>query len=54
MNRLNLGNACYHSVQNFLTCLLSKNEKIEICRTVILSVCMYVCMYVSEMWSLTL
>jgi hypothetical protein len=29
--RLNSGNACYHSVQNFLSsCLLSKNLKIRI------------------------
>jgi hypothetical protein len=29
--RLNLGNACYHSVQNLLSsCLLSKNVKIRI------------------------
>jgi hypothetical protein len=34
--RLNSGNACYHSVQNFLTSqLLSKNLKIRIYKTII-------------------
>jgi hypothetical protein len=43
-SRLKLGNACYHSVQNFLSCsLLSKNVKIKICRTVILPVFLYGC-----------
>jgi hypothetical protein len=33
-SRLNLGNACYHSVQNILSCwLLSKNIKIRIYKT---------------------
>jgi hypothetical protein len=37
--RLNLGNACYHSVQNLLSSrLLSKNLKIKIYRTIILPV----------------
>ena len=41
-NRLNSGNACYHSVQNLLSSrLLSKNLKIKIYRTVILPVVWY-------------
>jgi hypothetical protein len=48
--RLNSGNACYHSVQNLLPSrLLSKNLKIRIYKTVILSVILYGC----ETWSLT-
>jgi len=35
---LKSGNACYHSVQNLLSSLLSKNLKIKIYRTIILSV----------------
>jgi hypothetical protein len=36
-SRLNLGNACYHSVQNLLSSrFLSKDLKIKICRTIIL------------------
>jgi sorting nexin-29 len=39
---LNLGNACYHSVQNLLSSrLLSKNIKIRIHRTIILPVVLY-------------
>ena len=50
-NRLWSGNACYHSVQNLLfSRLLSKNLKIKICRTIILSVVLYGC----ETWLLTL
>jgi sorting nexin-29 len=50
-SRLNSGNACYHSVQNFLSSqLLSKNLKIRIYKTIILPVVLYVC----ETWSLTL
>jgi hypothetical protein len=50
-NRLNLGNACYHSVQNLLSFrLISKNLKIKIYKTVILPVVLYGC----ETWSLTL
>ena len=50
-SRLELGNACYHSVQNLLTFnLLSKNLKIKIHRTIILPVVLYGC----ETWSLTL
>jgi hypothetical protein len=49
--RLNSGRACYHSVQNLLSsCLLPKNVKIRICKTVILPVILYGC----ETWSLTL
>jgi hypothetical protein len=50
-NRLKSGNACYHSVQNLLSSsLLSKNTKIKIYITIILSVVLYGC----ETWSLTL
>jgi hypothetical protein len=50
-NRLKLGKACYHSVQNLLSfTLLSKNLKIKIYRTIILPVVLYGC----ETWSLTL
>jgi len=50
-SRLNLGNACYHSVQNLLSSrLLSKDLKIKIYRTIILPVVLYGC----ETWSLTL
>jgi len=49
-SRLKSGIACYHSVQNRLSSsLLSKNLKIEIYRTIILSVVLYGC----ETWSLT-
>jgi hypothetical protein len=45
------GNACYHSVQNFLSSrLLSKNLKIRIYKTISLPVVLYGC----ETWSLTL
>ena len=50
-SRFKLGNTCYHSVLNLLSSsLLSKNLKIKIYRTVILSVILYGC----ETWSLTL
>jgi hypothetical protein len=50
-SRLNSGNACYYSVQNlFSSCLISKNLKIKIYKTVILPVVLYGC----ETWSLTL
>jgi hypothetical protein len=50
-SRLNSGNACYHSVQNLLSSqFLSKNLKIRIYKTIILSVVLYGC----ETWSLTL
>jgi hypothetical protein len=50
-SRLNSGNACYYSVQNLLSFrLISKNLKIKIYITVILSVVLYGC----ENCSLTL
>ena len=50
-SRLKSDNACYHSVQNLLSCsLLSKNIEIRKYRTIILSVFLYGC----ETWSLTL
>jgi hypothetical protein len=50
-SRLNLGNACFYSVQNLLSSrLLSKSLKIKIYRTIILPVVLYGC----ETWSLTL
>jgi hypothetical protein len=50
-SRLNMGNAYYYSVQNLLSsCLISKNIKIKIYKTVILPVVLYGC----ETWSLTL
>jgi hypothetical protein len=49
--RLNLGNACYHSVKNILSFrLLATNIKITIYKTIILPVVLYGC----ETWSLTL
>ena len=43
-SRLQLGNACCHSVQNILSySLLSKNVKIKIYRNVILPVVLYGC-----------
>jgi hypothetical protein len=46
---LNSGNACYHPVQSLLSSrLLSKNVKIRIYKTIILSVVLYGC----ETWSL--
>jgi hypothetical protein len=51
MKRLNLGDACYHSVQNLLSSLLlSKNVKIRIYETIILPVVLYIC----ETWSVVL
>jgi hypothetical protein len=48
---MNSGNACYHSVQNLLSSqLLSKNLKIRIYKTIMLSVVLYGC----ETWSPTL
>ena len=42
--RLNSGNVCYYSVQNLMSaCLLSKNIKIEIYRTIVLPVVLYKC-----------
>jgi hypothetical protein len=50
-SRLNLGNACYHSVQSVLSShLLSRNLKVKIYKTIILPVILYGC----ETWSLTL
>jgi hypothetical protein len=50
-SRLNLGNACYHSVQNLLCSRsLSKNLKIKIYITIIFPVVLYEC----ETWLLTL
>jgi hypothetical protein len=50
-SRLNSRNACCYSVQNLLCSrLISKNLKIKIYKTVILSVVLYGC----ETWSLTL
>jgi hypothetical protein len=49
--RLNSDNVCYHSVKNLLSSrLLSKNIKIRINKTILLSVVLYGC----ETWSLTL
>jgi hypothetical protein len=46
-----MGNACYHSVQSLLSsCLLSRNLKVKIYKTIILPVVLYGC----ETWSLTL
>jgi hypothetical protein len=51
IKRLNLGNACHHSVQNILSSsLLTKNIKIRIYKTIILPVVLYGC----ETWSLQL
>jgi hypothetical protein len=48
---LNLGNTCYCSIQNLLSChLLSKNLKIEIYKTIILYDVLCGC----ETWSFTL
>ena len=50
-SRLRSENACYHSVQNFLSSrLISKNLKIKICRAIILPVVLDGC----ETLSLTL
>jgi hypothetical protein len=50
-SRLNSGNASYYSVQNLLfSCLISKNLKIKIYKTVILPVVLHGC----KTWSLTL
>ncbi|KAJ4444022.1 hypothetical protein ANN_05811, partial [Periplaneta americana] len=50
-HRINMGNACYYSVEKLLSSsLLSKNLKIRIYKTVILPVVLYGC----ETWTLTL
>ena len=47
--RLKAGNSCYYSVQTLLSSrLLSKNLKIKIYKTIILSVVLYYC----QTWSL--
>jgi hypothetical protein len=49
-SRLNLGNACCHSVQSLLSSrLLSRNLKVKIYKTIILPVFLYGC----ETWSIT-
>ncbi|KAJ4435581.1 hypothetical protein ANN_18197 [Periplaneta americana] len=48
--RINMGNACYYSVEKLLSSsLLSKNLKVRIYKTVILPVLLYGC----ETWTLT-
>jgi hypothetical protein len=43
-SRLNSGNACYHSVQSLLSsCLLSRNIKVKMYKTIILLVVSYGC-----------
>jgi hypothetical protein len=50
-SRLNLGNACYHAVQNLISSsLLSKTVKIKINKTAVLPFVLYGC----ETWSLNL
>ncbi|KAJ4446015.1 hypothetical protein ANN_12701 [Periplaneta americana] len=50
-HRINIGNACYYSVEKLLSSsLLSKNLKVRIYKTVILPVVLYGC----ETWTLTL
>ncbi|KAJ4439437.1 hypothetical protein ANN_07561 [Periplaneta americana] len=50
-HRINMGNACYYSVEELLSSsLLSKNLKVRIYKTVILPVVLYGC----ETWTLTL
>ncbi|KAJ4445744.1 hypothetical protein ANN_12429 [Periplaneta americana] len=50
-HRINMGNACYYSVEKLLSSsLLSKNLKVRIYKTVILPVLLYGC----ETWTLTL
>ncbi|KAJ4427246.1 hypothetical protein ANN_24864 [Periplaneta americana] len=50
-HRINMGNACYYSVEKLLSsCLLSKNLKVRIYKTFILPVALYGC----ETWTLTL
>jgi hypothetical protein len=50
-SRLNSGNDCYHSVKSLLSsCLLSRNIKVKIYKTILLPVVLYGC----ETWSLTL
>ncbi|KAJ4441931.1 hypothetical protein ANN_11794 [Periplaneta americana] len=50
-HRMNMGNACYYSVEKLLSySLLSRNLKVRIYKTVILPVVLYGC----ETWTLTL
>ncbi|KAJ4442174.1 hypothetical protein ANN_12040 [Periplaneta americana] len=50
-HRINMGNACYYSVEKLLSSsLLSKNLKVRIYKTVILLILLYGC----ETWTLTL
>ncbi|KAJ4450651.1 hypothetical protein ANN_02080 [Periplaneta americana] len=50
-HRINMGNACYYSVEKLLSSsLLSKNLKVRIYKTIILPVVLYGC----ETWTLTL
>jgi hypothetical protein len=50
-SRLDLANACYHSLQSLLSsCLLSRNVKVKIYKTVILPFVLYGC----GTWSVTL
>ncbi|KAJ4447163.1 hypothetical protein ANN_09164 [Periplaneta americana] len=50
-HRINMGNACYYSVEKLLSSsMLSKNLKVRIYKKVILSVVLYGC----ETWTLTL
>jgi hypothetical protein len=43
-SRLNSGNACYHSVQSLLSSrLLSRNVKVDTCKTIILTMVLYGC-----------
>ncbi|KAJ4439393.1 hypothetical protein ANN_07515 [Periplaneta americana] len=50
-HRINMGNACYYSVEKLLSSsLLSKNLKVRIYKTVILPVVLYGC----ETWTLTM
>ena len=49
--RINMGNACYYSLEKILSSrLLSKNLKVNTYKTIILPVVLYGC----ETWSLTL
>ena len=49
--KINMGNACYYSLEKILLfCLLSKKLKVKTCKTIILTVVLYGC----ETWSLTL
>jgi hypothetical protein len=43
-SRLNSGNDCYHSVQSLLSSrLLSRNVKVDTCKTIILPLVLYGC-----------